>query len=111
MVADAVAGIDARIEFEWHLVPGVLDGNKTSREGEALQQNVVLKVEREIRTVESYFIMTERVGERFAQLSADDIFVAELGPNGVASQLPVEVCVEIDAKHVGAMIIEGNSLF
>ena len=53
VVAYAVAGVHSRIEGEGHLVPRVLDGDEACREGEALQQDVVLQVERQVRAVQS----------------------------------------------------------
>ena len=71
----------------------------------------MLKVEREVRAVQSYLVMAEGVGEWFAQIGADNVFVAELGTHSSASQLPVKVRIEIDAEDVGAVIVEGHFFF
>ena len=111
MVANAIAGIDAWIDGEGHLVPRVLDGDEACREGEALQENVVLEVEREVGAVQSDLIMAEGLVKRLAKIGADDVLVAELGTEGSTPGSPVEPAVEIDAEDIAAMVVEGHTVF
>ena len=47
-----------------------------------------------------------RVVERFAEVSAEKVFVSQFCTNGSASENPVEIAVEVYAEDVGAVIVE-----
>ena len=49
-----------------------------------------------------------RLVQRFAQVRADEVFIAQLGGHGRAAQRPVHIGVEVDSHHVGAVIVERN---
>lgn len=70
----------------------------------------MLQMERDIRAVQSYLVMTERVGEGLTEIRAHDILIAELSSQGCTSQQPVEIAVQVDAEDIRAVVVEGYSL-
>ena len=106
VVADAIAGIYARIDLEGHAVPRILHRHEASRQCEALQQHVMLQVERKVRAVQSVLVGAVRAVQRLAEVAADDVLVAELSPQGRPPPLPVKVAVQVDAEDIGTVMIE-----
>ena len=100
-------GVDARVDGKRHLAPGVFDGNETCGNGETLQQNVVLYVEAEVRAVQSVVVVSVWFVQRFTQVAAHDVLVAELGSEGRAACKPVEIAVQLDAEDIRAVVVKG----
>ena len=61
MVAQTQTGVDARIKGEGHFVPRILHRDKTCRERESFEQDVMFCVEGQVRAVETVFIFAMRI--------------------------------------------------
>ena len=111
MVSQTIAHIHTRINLERHLVPRVLHGDEARRERELPQQDVMLQVETQVRTVQSEGIVT--IGsmdmngsmQGFPEVPAHQVFIAELSPKGSAPAYPVEIAVQVHAADIRPVII------
>ena len=111
--SEKIARIDAGIDAHVHRRPTVLHGHDAGREGEAPEQNVVLGDKLHIGAVDTLLVIqvgaadVPRCGERFAEIGAHEVFVAQFGPEGCAPESPVEVGVEVHTEDISAVIVEG----
>ena len=89
---DAITGIHTGIKFERHLVPCVLHGSETGRQGKVVEQHVVFKTETQVAAVEPQRVVAVgamnvyRLVERFAKIAAHQIFVAHISTESGAAQ-------------------------
>ena len=111
-VTNAIACVDAWIDLHAHAVPRVLHSHETCRECEAAEQYVVFNDETDIGAVDAVVVVAVgsadmvRIVQWFTEVSAEQVFVAQLCTNGCTTENPVEIAVEVYAKDVGAMIVE-----
>ena len=73
-------------------------------------------MEAQVAAVQSEGIVTvgavdvTRLVERLAEVSADEVFVAELRTECRLAQCPLDMAVEVKAEHVGAVVVVRHPL-
>ena len=112
MVPDAHAQVRARIDAEGLVEGGVAHDGQPRRGGEALQDDVVLQVETDVRAGEALRVVAACAGDgfgllqRLSQRSAEDALPAQFGAEGGLAQLPVEPAAQVRPQHIRAVIVE-----
>ena len=111
MVIRTITDVDARIDGHVHVAPRVLDSDETCGESEISQQQVVFQIAADVGAVDAKGIVTVRsfdmmgLCQRFTEVAADQVFVAQFGSEGRAPSLPVEIAAEVHAIDIRAVVV------
>ena len=108
----AVTDINAWIDGHIHVAPCVLHRHQTCGEGEVTQQQVVFQIAADVRTVHTKGVVAirsfdmMRLQERFPEVAADEVFIAQFGSEGCpVLGVPVEITAEAHAIDIRAVVV------
>ena len=107
----AVTHVDAWIHGHVHIAPCVFHRHKSCGDGHLVQQDVMLQIAADIRSVHTEGVVAIRpldmmcLRQRFAQITANEVFVAQFCSEGRASCLPVEIGACTHTIHIRTVII------
>ena len=111
-ITDAIAHIYPWIHTHVHVRLTVFHGNQARREREPIEQHVVFKYKLRIGALQSVGVLTVSamnvlwVLELLPKVSTHQVFVSQLSTKGCSTSNPIKVGIQIDAIHVGSVVVE-----